>query len=109
MISSLGDRRGGNGSMPRTSKLSSLADNYKLLPSTFVAEHSEEIQGDKFEGWCKDPSNSSAVIEKLVQQFEVARGKKGQTALSEEDRARSKAYTSCLRDDKLASTRVELM
>jgi len=91
------------------SDLQQLFDFYQRLPSNFVAETTERISARDFEAWIKG-KRVGELTDKLIEQFNMARGRTPNHEPTEDDKARSNDYAEYLREDAwLPDTRLEVL
>jgi hypothetical protein len=86
--------------------LSDLYDSYKKLPSSYIAEHSEELSADQFEAWCTNSCESG--IQSLLSQFNIAKGTAPAPAEKKHLRTLHDDYKDYLAKEKLDKTKLEV-
>jgi hypothetical protein len=88
--------------------LTDLYEGFKELPSSYIAEYSEDMPAESFEDWCKNPSHCQSAIQTLLTEYAVAKGPLADGATVEESR-RFQDYGKYLTDDKLKDTKLEVI
>ena len=87
--------------------LRDLYDNYKSLPSSYVAEVRVPIPATKLTAWCQSPELCNGAMNELIRQFNVASGAGGQAAdMNPEDRTRNQDYSTYFKKDPNAELEV---
>jgi hypothetical protein len=86
--------------------LGDLYDSYRKLPSSYIAEHREEIKADKFEKWCA--SSFQNVNQLLISQFKVACGAINPPPNDDKLRTLQDDYKDYLAPARLPTTKLEM-
>jgi hypothetical protein len=88
--------------------LADLYESFKELPSSYIAEYTEDMPANSFEDWCKDPSHCQNAIHALLAEYAVAKGPLTNGA-TEDDSRRYQDYGKYLTEDKLGHTKLEVI
>ena len=88
--------------------LSDLYETYQSLPSSYVAECTEDVLATNLETWCNNPQNTTRAMQTLIQQFTAASNERA--ARSAAEITRNKDYCKFLteEDGKLKPANLEV-